>query len=276
MKPSNGEVSTNGRVEGSKASYVCKKGFLLQGAKERTCVNESWDGTNPSCQALHCPRPPPIDNGQFLPCDYMSHARAFGTINNPLQGYCVKLNCHNKYLPSHKFHGRTYRPRWESDWKISQGGRVCSDGMWIGYVDDKCELTVNLTNVNDQWNKIVGILQRWQNGAWRVATVAPENSIVRLSCKAVGLPNPSRVSHRLTGNSQVEVTCSKLRLTQKPTPYEGRLEVLTSQGTWEGVCVPMTLQSASTEICESLGFNYKSAVVSLASGWTDHRLVCPT
>ena len=199
----------------------------------------------------------------------MSYARAVGTINNPLQGYCVKLYCHNRYLPSHRFHGRSNRPRWESYRKIPQGGRVCSDGMWIGDMDDKCELTVRLTNVYDHWNKIVGLLQVWNNGAWRVASMAAD-SLVRLSCNTVGIRNPSHVSRGLNSNSQVEVTCSKLRLTQKPTPYEGRLEVVTADGKWEGVCFPMGPQLASKEICKSLGFHYKSAVVSLPSGWTDH------
>ena len=273
--PPNGKVSLNSRREGSKASYVCKKGFLLQGPKERTCVDESWDSTNPTCQALHCPRPPPVDNGWFRACDYISHVRTVGTFNNPLQGYCVRLHCNDHYQPSHRFHGRTHRPRWESDWKIPQGGRVCSDGVWIGYVDDKCELKVRLTDLDDQWSKKVGTLELWQNGAWRVASSEPEDWIVHRSCNSVGLLNPSHVSHRLISNSRIQVTCSKLKLTHKPTRYVGRLEVITTDKTWEGVCVPITLQSASREICDSLGLSgYPSSVVSLSSGWTDHSLSC--
>lgn len=274
-KPFNGYVFTNGRVEGSKAWYVCSKGFLLQGPKERICVGEIWDGLTSRvwCQPLRCPGLPRVDNGVFRSCNYMSYARAVGTFNNPLQGYCVKLYCYSPYLPSHRFHGGSHRPRWDSDWKIPKGGRVCSDGMWIGDVCDKCELTVRLTNVYDYWNKKVGILQRWHNGAWRADSRIPSVSIIRLTCKDVGLLNPSHVSYRLGWTSRlVEVTCSKLRLTQKPTPYEGRLEVVTANGKWEGVCVPTGLRSASKEICESLGFGFKSDVVSLASGWTDHTL----
>lgn len=274
-KPFNGYVFTNGRVEGSKAWYVCSKGFLLQGPKERICVGEIWDGLTSRvwCQPLRCPGLPRVDNGVFRSCNYMSYARAVGTFNNPLQGYCVKLYCYSPYLPSHRFHGGSHRPRWDSDWKIPKGGRVCSDGMWIGDVYDKCELTVRLTNVYDYWNKKVGILQRWHNGAWRADSRIPSVSIIRLTCKDVGLLNPSHVSYRLGWTSRlVEVTCSKLRLTQKPTPYEGRLEVVTANGKWEGVCVPTGLRSASKEICESLGFGFKSDVVSLASGWTDHTL----
>lgn len=273
-KPFNGYVFTNGRVEGSKAWYVCSKGFLLEGLKERTCVGEIWDGrtSRVRCKPLRCPGLPRVDNGVFRSCNYMSYARAVGTFNNPLQGYCVKLYCNSPYLPRHRFHGRSHRPRWDSDWKIPKGGRVCSDGMWIGDVYDKCDLTVRLTSVHDYWNKKVGLLQRWHNGSWRADSGIPSVSIMRLTCKDVGLVNPSHVSYRSDTTSRVEVTCSKLRLTQKPTPYEGRVEVVTANGKWEGVCVPTGLQSASKEICESLGFRFKSDVVGLISGWTDHIL----
>ena len=275
--PSNGEVSINGHDEGSKADYVCHKGFVLNGPKERTCVDEAWSGMVPNCQPLSCPTPPTVDNGSYRPCDYMKHAKTYGTIDRPLEGYCVKLQCTNLYLPSHVFHGKTYRPRWESDWKIPQGGRVCSDGKWIGYVDDTCEPTAKLVNVNDQWHAKSGLLQLWQNGAWTVASSAPAQSLLHLSCKSVGIDDPQYVKHSAR-SSQIQVTCSKLRLTHpKPTTYEGRLEVLTN-GNWEGVCVTETgtaaSQSASMEICEALGFNYRSAIVSISTGWTDHRLVC--
>ncbi|XP_068680311.1 uncharacterized protein [Montipora foliosa] len=276
--PSNGKVSTTGREEGSKALYVCNKGFRLQGPMERTCVHQSWDGSNPSCQALHCPRPPPVDNGELRPCDYMSHTTTFGTINNPLQGYCVKLHCHRHYLPSHRFYGRTHRPRWESDWKIPQGGRVCSDGHWIGYVDDKCDLTLRLTDVTDHWNKKVGILEHWRNTAWERARATPNEWILRLVCESVGLPNSTHRSHYVIRVSEVRVKCSKLRLRQQPTPYEGRLEVVNTNGMWEGVCVPQEghfLSHLTREICASLGFTgYPTAVVSLPSGQTDHSISC--
>ncbi|XP_078357676.1 uncharacterized protein LOC144642570 [Oculina patagonica] len=276
-KPSNGEVSANGHKEGSKAYYVCHKGFLLTGPKERTCVDEAWDGTVPNCQPLSCPRPPTVDHGSYLPCDYIKHTETYGTAARPLEGYCVKLQCNNLYLPSHVFYGNTYRPRWESDWEIPQGGRVCSDGKWIGYVDDTCEPTVRLATLEDSWNKKKGLLQLWQNGAWNTASSAPAKNILNLSCRSVGIGDPQYVTHSSI-NSQIWVTCSKLRLTEpKPTIYEGRLEVLTN-GNWEGVCVTATgeaaRQSASMEICEALGFNYRSAIVSISTGWTDHRLVC--
>lgn len=275
-EPSNGEVSSDGRIEGSKALYVCKKGFLLQGPRERTCIGDSWDGTNPRCQPLHCPRLLRIDNGWFRPCRHMGHAQGFGTMDNPLHGYCVRLRCSNRYLPSHRFQGRTHRSRWESDWKIPQGGRACNDGKWIGYLDDKCELTVRLTRVKEHWNKKVGTLEIWQNKSWRAASIAPDDSLARLSCKETGLPHSLNVSLRWTQHSRIRITCFKLRLTENPTPYLGRVEVASPRGIWEGVCVSMDLQSASEEICESLGLSgYRSAVVSLKPGWTDYDLSCP-
>ena len=276
-KPTNGEVSTSGLGEGSKAYYVCHKGFLLNGPKERICVDEAWDGMVPNCQPLSCPSPPPIDHGSYLPCDYVKHAKTYGTMSNPLEGYCVKLQCTNLYRPSHVFHGKTHRPRWESDWKIPQGGRVCSDGKWIGYVDDICDATARLVSVEDRWNKKSGKLQLWQNGAWVDASSAPAPNIINLSCRSVAIDDPQYVTHT-SRSSTIQVTCSKLRLTRpKPTIYEGRLEVL-NNGNWEGVCVTETRtassQTASNEICEALGFNYRSAIVSISTGWTDHKLVC--
>jgi len=275
-KPTNGEISTNGRDEGSKAYFVCHKGFVLNGSRERTCVDESWDGSDPNCLPLSCPSPPPINNGSYEPCDYIKHTKTYGTMSTPLEGYCVKLECDNLYLPSHVFHGKTYLPRWESDWEIPQGGRVCSDGKWIGYVDDTCELTIRLVNVNNQWSKTSGFLQRWKNGAWTNPTSTPAQNILNLSCKSAGINDPSNVRHS-TSNSKIRVTCSKLRLTEPmPTMYEGRVEVLTDDG-WEGVCVTETgtaAKTASREICEELGFNFKTAVVSISTGWTDHRLQC--
>ena len=277
-KPSNGDVSVNGREQGSKALFICNKGYRLQGSMELTCNGESWGGQSPSCQPLHCPRPPPIENGHFDPCDYMRHARTFGTIENPLQGFCVKLSCSAQYLPSHRFHKRTHRPRWESDWKIPQGGRVCDDGVWIGYVDEKCEPSVRLSGVDNHWNTKVGTLEIWQNNAWTVATAEPGKSILSISCTTVGLPHSSIVSHVLTSNSRIRVTCSKLRLTSLATPYEGRLEIVTTDGDWEGVCLPVVRNAvldSSAEICESLGLSgHRTAVVSLPSGQTDHNLRC--
>ena len=277
-KPNNGSVSTNGQEEGSKAYFACHKGFLLKGTKERTCVNGAWDGEFPNCQLLSCPKPPALEYGSYIPCDYIKHSMTYGTMDSPLEGYCVKLECVNLYLPSHVFHGKTYRPRWESDWEIPQGGRVCSDGKWIGYVEDICEPTARLTSVVSQWNKKSGLLQLWHSDSWKNASSTPSQDILHLSCKSAGIDNPQQVTHSST-SSQVRVDCSRLRLTQpKPTIYEGKVEQLTDDGTWEGICVTeigtTTSQFASTEICESLGFNYKSAVVGISTGWTDHTLVC--
>ena len=277
-KPANGDVSVNGLEQGSKASFICNKGYRLQGSMELTCTGESWNVQSPSCQPLHCPRPPPIKHGRFHPCDYMRHTRTFGTIQVPLQGFCLKLSCYARHLPSHRFHKRTHRPRWESDWKIPQGGRVCDDGVWIGYVDEKCEPTVRLTNVDNKWNTKIGTLEIWQNEAWTVATAEPTITILRLSCTTVGLPHSSIVSDILTSNSRIRVKCSKLRLTNLATPYEGRLEIVAADGKWEGVCLPIVRNAeldSSAEICESLGFSgHKTAVVSLPSGQTNHSLRC--
>ena len=157
---------------------------------------------------------------------------------------------------------------------IPQGGRVCSDGKWIGYVDDTCEPIARLVNVGERWSTISGLLQLWQNGGWTFASSTPTQQTLILSCRSVGIESPYYVKHD-SMSSKIFVTCSKLRFTQpKPTVYEGRVEML-NQGFWEGLCVTERgTQVGSKRICEALGFNFRSAVVSISTGWTDHWFDC--
>ena len=131
------------------------------------------------CQPLRCPRPLRVRNGRYLPCNHMPHTNTYGTFYNPLEAFCVKLQCSGYYLSSHQFDGKGYRRRWESDWKIPISGIVCSDGRWIGFVGDTCELTSRLTMVEEFWNIKRGLFQRWENGRWkfpRPRVITPENT----------------------------------------------------------------------------------------------------
>ena len=271
-KPAHGEVSATGFSEGSKAHFTCHKGYRLRGRRERECVGEVWTGKNPVCRSMDCPQLPQVSYGRYAPCHYMKYAKTYGTFNNPLEGYCVKLQCNIFYLPSHKFYQKKHPSRWESNWKIPQGGRVCSDGRWVGYVEDKCELTARLTSVNEQWNMISGTLELWQNGVWTIASSAPTDTRLQRSCRSVRLNRNQYLSYSLNRRGQVLVTCSKLRLTDpKPTEYEGKVEVF-NKGVWEGICVTA---SGSAETCRGLGFNYDSTVVNSQPEWTEHVLTCP-
>jgi Ca2+-binding RTX toxin-like protein len=280
MKPTNGEVSAAELDQGSKAHYVCHKGYRLSGPKERTCIyREFWSGTDPDCQPLNCPRQLNVSNEEFYPCSYMTHANMYGTIDSPLEGYCIRLQCSNSnYRPSHELQGKIYGPRWESDWNIPQGGRVCSDGKWIGYVDDKCEPTSKLFHVEDEWNKKKGLLILWENGAWNVTSSPPNNERLRLSCKSVGIDDPQHLTYTLNKRLQIKVACTKLRLVApKPTRYEGKIEVLNNDGQWEGVCLTETgtqPTKASDEICYALGFNFTTSVVRISTGASVHKLSC--
>ncbi|XP_060552977.1 complement factor B-like, partial [Ruditapes philippinarum] len=50
--PNNGHVYTEGRVVGSKASFICDEGFVLYGSSTRTCQKgRRWDGTMPVCKS---------------------------------------------------------------------------------------------------------------------------------------------------------------------------------------------------------------------------------
>lgn len=50
--PANGSVDlTNGTVFGSKVTYACNTGYILEGNGEQVCqANASWSGTQPTCQ----------------------------------------------------------------------------------------------------------------------------------------------------------------------------------------------------------------------------------
>ena len=292
-KPENGKVSMTGLTKGSKAHYTYHKGYRLSGRRERTCNGRFWDGRRPRCQPLYCPIPKYVENGVYVPCRHMQYTNTCGTFNKPLEGYCVKLRRNEGYLPSHKSYRASYQPRWESNWKIPQGSIVCSDGKWIGFVNNKCDLTVKLSSVKDYWNKKQGLLKLWKNGKWRIASSPPNTRKFKLSCTSVGIPSwtylrytvlklrrwryygDANPRHTFTSKSVIKVTCSKLRLTNpKPTPYEGRIEVY-NNGNWEGVCVTPTGSSAvSSEICDTLDFNYPPSVISISIGWTDHRVIC--
>ena len=63
-KPTYGEVSLTGLSFGSKAHYVCHKGYRLDGERERTCKGRVWDGTRLRCQPLRCPAPRYGKNGE--------------------------------------------------------------------------------------------------------------------------------------------------------------------------------------------------------------------
>ena len=34
------------------AQYECEFGFQLEGSKTRECINDTWTGTEPSCQGM--------------------------------------------------------------------------------------------------------------------------------------------------------------------------------------------------------------------------------
>lgn len=282
-----GKFSITGLNTGSKARYYCKKGYRLSGARERKCNGKTWNGTNPSCQPLHCPRREKGTNGEFYSsCIYMKYAstHGYGTINNPLEGYCVKLQCPRYYLASHEFRKKSHISRWDSNWKIPHGGITCSDGKWVGNVNDQCELIAKLTSVNDFWHKKTGLLELWENGRWSKFPFRSEyKKLKKLSCASVGINEKHYVDFKLDSNNERRVTCSKLRFASSTaTPYEGRVEALIN-GNWKGVCFPKTKKFKFTRIvdvdavCNLLGVKYNSpSVISSNTGWTEHALNCPS
>ncbi|VTJ91715.1 Hypothetical predicted protein, partial [Marmota monax] len=70
-KISHGKLSYTNLHYGHIVTYSCDRGFLLKGPKDLTCLETgNWDGHAPSCNAIHCDPPQPIENGFVEGADY--------------------------------------------------------------------------------------------------------------------------------------------------------------------------------------------------------------
>ncbi|XP_004677499.1 PREDICTED: sushi, von Willebrand factor type A, EGF and pentraxin domain-containing protein 1 [Condylura cristata] len=67
----NGKFSYTNLHYGQTITYSCDQGFRLEGPKALTCLETGdWDVEVPSCSAIHCDPPQPIDNGFVEGADY--------------------------------------------------------------------------------------------------------------------------------------------------------------------------------------------------------------
>ncbi|XP_077904066.1 sushi, von Willebrand factor type A, EGF and pentraxin domain-containing protein 1 isoform X2 [Ictidomys tridecemlineatus] len=70
-KISHGKISYTNLHYGQIVTYSCDRGFLLKGPKDLTCLETgNWDKHAPSCNAIHCDPPQPIENGFVEGADY--------------------------------------------------------------------------------------------------------------------------------------------------------------------------------------------------------------
>lgn len=54
--PDNGQIRLTGTTLGSRAMYICNKGFMLEGDALRTCQeNGEWSGEDPICMRKSVP-----------------------------------------------------------------------------------------------------------------------------------------------------------------------------------------------------------------------------
>ncbi|KAF6127568.1 sushi, von Willebrand factor type A, EGF and pentraxin domain containing 1 [Phyllostomus discolor] len=68
---SNGEFSYRNQRPGETITYYCDPGFKLEGPQTLTCLERGdWDTDAPSCSAIHCDPPQPIENGFVEGADY--------------------------------------------------------------------------------------------------------------------------------------------------------------------------------------------------------------
>ncbi|XP_052500473.1 sushi, von Willebrand factor type A, EGF and pentraxin domain-containing protein 1 [Budorcas taxicolor] len=67
----NGKFSYTKLHYGQTVTYSCDRGFRLEGPKALTCLETGdWDVDVPSCNAIHCDPPQPIENGFVEGADY--------------------------------------------------------------------------------------------------------------------------------------------------------------------------------------------------------------
>ncbi|KAF4019587.1 hypothetical protein G4228_011363 [Cervus hanglu yarkandensis] len=67
----NGKFSYTKLHYGQTITYSCDRGFRLEGPKALTCLETGdWDVDAPSCNAIHCDPPQPIENGFVEGADY--------------------------------------------------------------------------------------------------------------------------------------------------------------------------------------------------------------
>ena len=67
----NGKFSYTKLHYGQTITYSCDRGFRLEGPKALTCLETGdWDVDVPSCNAIHCDPPQPIENGFVEGADY--------------------------------------------------------------------------------------------------------------------------------------------------------------------------------------------------------------
>ncbi|XP_041092081.1 membrane cofactor protein-like [Polyodon spathula] len=61
----NGHFVYEGTQFGDKASVVCHEGYQVAGRDYRMCLDRGWDGQVPLCEAVKCPDPPEIVDGEI-------------------------------------------------------------------------------------------------------------------------------------------------------------------------------------------------------------------
>ncbi|KAM4876293.1 sushi, von Willebrand factor type A, EGF and pentraxin domain-containing protein 1 [Thomomys bottae] len=67
----NGKFSSTNLHYGQIVTYSCDEGFQLEGSKALTCLETGdWDVAAPSCNAIYCNAPQPIENGFVEGADY--------------------------------------------------------------------------------------------------------------------------------------------------------------------------------------------------------------
>ncbi|XP_047481240.1 LOW QUALITY PROTEIN: sushi, von Willebrand factor type A, EGF and pentraxin domain-containing protein 1-like [Penaeus chinensis] len=65
-----GSITGSNYTFGNTITYTCEEGHELVGESVRTCQeNKEWNGTEPFCKEVECPRPAPLDDGQTIGTD---------------------------------------------------------------------------------------------------------------------------------------------------------------------------------------------------------------
>lgn len=101
--PLNGSIHYSDATNyNSEAAYSCNTGYILRGNKVRTCTNlANWDGTDPTCEKITCPKPIPSASENSYDVGYvfafkcpLTH-QEFVTKCKENGQWTIKINCNN-------------------------------------------------------------------------------------------------------------------------------------------------------------------------------------
>ncbi|CAN0067612.1 unnamed protein product [Lampetra planeri] len=102
VEPENGFISVATEpVYGSVVSYMCADGYSLVGPQLRRCTQDGiWSDIDPVCEALSCPQPPDVSNGEVVRMAQDAFSLGDSVLYECHDGFSISGNTHVTCLDS--------------------------------------------------------------------------------------------------------------------------------------------------------------------------------